>query len=248
MASLSGKVAIVTGSSRGIGRAIAERFAADGAAVVVNYNKSAEEANEVVREIEANRGKALAIQADCSKPPDIRRLFREAIAAFSGLDIVVNNAGPSPEVVGPKPLAAFTEEEFDWVIGGFERGPFFVLQEAAKNIRDNGRIINISTVITAMLPPFAALYAGAKAALEAFSGVLAAELAERRITVNVIAPGGVETKMLRELPGEMQDNLTQRTPFGIGQPSDIAGMAAFLASDQGAWITNEKIRVDGGIR
>lgn len=140
---------------------------------------------------------------------------------------MVNNAGPSPEVVGPKPIAAFTEEEFDWVIGGFERGPFFVLQEAAKNIRDNGRIINISTVIAALLPPFTALYAGAKAALEAFSGVLAAELAERRITVNIIAPGGVETKMLRNLPREVQDTIAQRTPFGIGQPRDIAEWLPF---------------------
>src|ERR1700746_249579 len=129
MASLGGKVAIVTGSSRGIGRAIAERFAADGAAVVVNYNKSADEAREVVRGIEAKGGKAVAIQADCSNPHDIRRLFREALPALGALDIVVNNAGPGPEVVGPKPIAAFTEEEFDWVIGGFERGPFFVLQE-----------------------------------------------------------------------------------------------------------------------
>jgi 3-oxoacyl-[acyl-carrier protein] reductase len=248
MANLDGKVAIVTGSSRGIGRAIAERFAAEGAAVVVNYNRSADEARGVVAGIEADGGKAIAIQADCSVASEIRRLFRETMATFGGLDIVVNNAGPSPEIVGPKPLAAFTEEEFDFVMAGFERGPFFVLQEAARNISDNGRIINISTVVASLLPPFTALYAGSKAALEAFSGVLAAELAPRRITVNVIAPGGVETKMLRDLPKEVQETLTQRTPFGIGQPRDIAGMAAFLASDEGAWITNEKIRVDGGIR
>jgi 3-oxoacyl-[acyl-carrier protein] reductase len=122
------------------------------------------------------------------------------------------------------------------------------MQEAARNLADNGRIINVSTVIASLLPPLTSPYAGTKAALEAFSGVLAAELAPRRITVNVIAPGGVETKMLRSLPVQMQEIIAQRTPLGIGQPRDIAGMAAYLASEEGAWITNTTIRVDGGIR
>lgn len=248
MASLNGKVAIVTGSSRGIGRAIAERFAADGAAVVVNYNRSADEARDVVVGIEAHRGKAIAIQADASVVAEIRRLFRETLAQFGRLDIVVNNAGPGPSAGGPKPLVDFTEEELDLYIAGHMRGPFFVMQEAARHLQDKGRIINISTVLTSLLPPYSSPYVGTKAALEAFSGVLAAELAPRGITVNVIAPGGVETKMLRSLPKEMVDALAQRTPFGIGQPRDIAGMAAFLASDEGSWITNEKIRVDGGVR
>ena len=177
---------------------------------------------------------------------EIRRLFRETIARFGRLDIVVNNAGPEPNTV--KPISDVTEEEFDRNHAGFARGPYFVLQEAARNLKDNGRIINISTVVTSLLPPYSSPYAGAKAALEAFSGVLAAELAPRGITVNVIQPGGVETKMLRSLPKEIQDQLAQRTPLGIGRPRDIAGMAAYLASDDGAWITNEKFRVDGGIR
>ena len=251
MGNLAGKVAIVTGSSRGIGRAIAERFAADGAAVVVNYNRSAGEAREVVAAIEQRGGKAAAIQGDASVVADIRRLFRDTIAKFAGVDIVVNNAGPSPDESGagaPKPLAEITEKDFDAYINGFARGPFFVMQEAARNLKDNGRIINISSVITYVRPPFAAPYAGAKSALEAFSDTLAQELAPRRITVNVIAPGAVETRMLRALPGEVQGMLTQRTPFGVGKPVDIAAMAALLASEEGAWITAGKYRVDGGIR
>jgi 3-oxoacyl-[acyl-carrier protein] reductase len=251
MGNLAGKVAIVTGSSRGIGRAIAERFAADGAAVVVNYNRSADEAREVVAGIEERGGKAAAIQGDASAVADIRRLFRDTIARFAGVDIVVNNAGPSPDESGagaPKPLAEITEKEFDAYINGFARGPFFVMQEAARNLRDNGRIINISSVISDLRPPFAAPYAGAKSALEAFSDALAQELAPRRITVNVIAPGGVETRMLRALPGEVQGMLAERTPLGIGKPSDIAGIAAFLASEEGTWITAGKYRIDGGIR
>jgi len=250
MGNLHGKVAIVTGSSRGIGRAIAERLAAEGAAVVVNYNRSANEAREVVAGIEQRGGKAAAIQGDASVVADIRRLFRETIAKFGTIDIVVNNAGPSPDESGagaPKPLAEISEKEFDAYINGFARGPFFVMQEAARNLNDNGRVINISSVISDLRPPFASPYAGAKAAIEAFSDVLAQELAPRGITVNVIAPGGIETKMLRALPGEVQGMITQRTPLGIGKPSDIAGIAAFLASE-GGWITAVKYRVDGGIR
>jgi 3-oxoacyl-[acyl-carrier protein] reductase len=216
--------------------------------VVVNYNRSEDEARSVVAGIERNGGKATAIQADVSAVSEIRRLFRDSIARFGRLDIVVNNAGPAPNENTPKPLAEVSEEELDLTISGFARGPFFVMQEAARNLADNGRIINISTVIASLLPPFTSPYAGTKAALEAFSGVLAAELAPRRITVNVIAPGGVETKMLRSLPVQMQEIIAQRTPLGIGQPRDIAGMAAYLASDEGAWITNTTIRVDGGIR
>ena len=172
MGNLAGKVAIVTGSSRGIGRAIAERFAAEGAAVTVNYNRSADEARAVVSGIEHRGGKAIAIQGDASAVADIRRLFRETIAKFGGVDIVVNNAGPTPDESGagaPKPIAEISEREFDAYINGFARGPFFVMQEAARNLQDGGRVINISSVISDLRPPFAAPYAGAKSALEAFS-------------------------------------------------------------------------------
>jgi 3-oxoacyl-[acyl-carrier protein] reductase len=247
MAPLDGKVAIVTGSSRGIGRAIVERFAQDGAAVVVNYARSAGEAREVVAGIEAKGGRAIAIQADTSSVADIRRLFRETIAKFGHVDIVVNNAGAIPSG-GPKPIAEVTEDEFDWSFALYGRSPFFVMQEAARVLPDGGRIINISTIGTAILPPLTSTYVGSKAALEAFSGVLAAELARRRITVNCVLPGAVETKLLRELPKEMQDGYEQLTPLGIGQPRDIAGVVALLAGEEGRWITNDKIRCAGGAR
>jgi 3-oxoacyl-[acyl-carrier protein] reductase len=246
MSSLKGRVAIVTGSSRGIGRATGERLAADGASVVINYNRSADEARQVVAGIEARGGRAVVIQADCSVVADIRRLFRDAIAKFGGVDIVVNNAGP--EGGGPVPIAQASEEDFDFFMSGFARGPFFVMQEAARHVRDHGRVINISSSITSMLPPFTSVYACAKAAMEACSSVLASEVVSRGITVNVVSPGAVETKMLRSLPKEFQEGLAQRTPLGIGQPSDIAGIVSYLASDEGRWITNEKIRCDGGIR
>jgi 3-oxoacyl-[acyl-carrier protein] reductase len=245
MGSLKNKVAIVTGSSRGIGRAIAERFAEDGAAVVINYARSAGEAGDVVAGIQAKGGKAIAIQADAGLVPEIRRLFKETITHFGHVDIVVNNAGAAGI---PTPIAAITEEQYDDAFNVFARGPFFVMQEAARALPDGGRIINISTALTALLPPFASVYTGSKAAMEAFSGVLAGELAHRRITVNTVLPGGVETKMLRALPKELVEGLLQRTPLGIGQPSDIAGMVAFLAGEEGRWITNEKIRCDGGVR
>jgi 3-oxoacyl-[acyl-carrier protein] reductase len=161
------------------------------------------------------------------------------------VDIVVNNAGLPPN---PMPVAAVSEAEFDETFAVFGRGPYFVMQEAARALPDGGRIINISTVVTAILPPFASLYAGSKAALEAFSGVIAAELAPRKITVNCVLSGPVETRMYRALPQELQGMLEQRTPLGLGEPRDIAGVVAFLASDEGHWITNEKIRCDGGIR
>jgi 3-oxoacyl-[acyl-carrier protein] reductase len=245
MALLKDKVAIVTGSSRGIGRAIAERLAADGAAVVVNYARSEDEARSVVAMIESKGGKAIAIQADAGIVADIRRLFRETITKFGRVDIVVNNAGLP---ASPNPIAEVSEQEFDETFAVFGRGPFFVMQEAARALPDGGRIINISTVLTELLVPFSATYAGSKAAMEAFSGVLAVELASRRITVNTILPGAVETKMLRGLPTEVQESLEQRTPLGVGQPRDIAGVVALLAGEEGRWITNEKIRVDGGIR
>ena len=245
MASLKDKVAIVTGSSRGIGRAIAERFAQDGAAVVVNYARSGGEARDVVTGIEAKGGKAIAIQADVSAVSDIRRLFRETITKFGHVDIVVNNAG---DLANPTPIAEVTEDDFDSTFAVFGRGPFFVMQEAARALPDGGRIINISTVGTALLPPLTSTYVGSKAAVEAFSAVLAAELAPRRITVNCVLPGAVETKLLRDLPKEVQSGYEQRTPLGIGQPHEIAGVVSLLAGEEGRWITNEKIRCDGGAR
>ena len=157
----------------------------------------------------------------------------------------MNNAGLP---LNPNLLAEVTEKEFDETFAVFGRGPFFVMQEAARALPDGGRIINISSVVTALLGPRTSTYAGSKAAVEAYSGVLAVELASRRITVNTVLPGTVETKMLRGLPKEIQELLEQRTPLGVGQPRDIAGLVAYLAGEEGRWITNEKIRCDGGIR
>jgi len=247
MASLTGKVAIVTGSSRGIGRAIAERFAADGASVVVNYAHSADEARRVVAGIEGDGGKAIAIQADFGIVADVRRLFRDTIAKLGHIDIVVNNAWAVALGI-PKAFAEITEDEFDASFAHNARGSFFMMQEAARTISDRGRIINVTTSGTTVCPPGFSIYVGGKCAMEAFSTTLAAELAPRGVTVNIVSSGAVETKMLRDLPQEWQTALIERTPLGIGQPRDIAGMVAFLASEEGHWVTNEKIRVDGGIR
>jgi 3-oxoacyl-[acyl-carrier protein] reductase len=247
MASLTGKVAIVTGSSRGIGRAIAERFAADDASVVVNYARSADEAHRVVAGIEAKGGKAIALQADFGIVADVRRLFRDTIAKFGRVDIVVNNAWAVARGV-PKAFAEITEDEFEASFTHNARGSFFLMQEAARTIGDHGRIINVTTAGTSICPPGFSIYVGGKCAMEAFSTTLAAELAARGITVNIVSSGAVETKMFRDLPGEVQTMLEQRTPLGMGQPRDIAGMVAFLAGEEGHWITNEKIRVDGGAR
>lgn len=245
MSSLKGKVAIVTGASRGIGRAIGERLAADGAAVVVNYARSEDEARSVVGTIESNGGKAIAMQGDMGLVGDIRRLFRQTLAQLGHIDIVVNNAGSALE---PRSITETTEQEFDEMFAVFGRGPFFVMQEAARALPDGGRVINISSVVTALPGPNTSTYAGSKVAMEMYSTVLATELASRRITVNVVLPGIVETAMLRGLPKDLQQMLEQRTPLGVGQPRDIAAIVAYLASDEAAWITNEKIRVDGGIR
>jgi 3-oxoacyl-[acyl-carrier protein] reductase len=195
--------------------------------------------------IEDKGGTAIAVQADMGVVADIRRLFRETIAKFGHVDIVVNNAG-SPGI--PNLITGISEEEFDAVFAVYGRGPFFVMQEAARVLPDDGRIINISTVLTALFPPYTATYVGSKAAMEAYSAVLAAELAPRRITVNTVLPGAVETKLLRDLPKEIVAGLEGRTPLGMGQPGDIAGIVAFLAGEGGRWITNEKLRCDGGIR
>ena len=249
MAALTGKVAIVTGASRGIGRAIAERFAQDGAMVVVNYAHSENQAKEVVSGIEAHGGKAVAIQADMSRVAEIRRLFRETNIQFGHLDILVNNAATFIY----KPVTEVTEEEFDRVFALNARGAFFTLQEAARVLPDKSRIINISTGGTTVGPPGLSVYLGSKSALEEFTLVLANELGPRGITVNTVMAGITETKMLEDLfefwPPEMKTMLVQRTPLGrLGQPQDIADVVAFLVSEDARWITGQTIRADGGLR
>jgi 3-oxoacyl-[acyl-carrier protein] reductase len=239
--SLEGKTALVTGSSRGIGRAIAERLAADGAAVAINYARNRQLAQEVVDGILARSGKAFAIQADVSKPAEVRRLFDEAVKTVGPLDIVVANAG----VVLEKPLVESTEQDYDSVFNINTKGVFFTLQEAARGTRDGGRIIAVSTGGTKM--PFAnlSLYLGSKGAIEQFVRSLSRELGPRNITVNVLSPGFTDTDMLLEQYRAYGASLS---PFNrIGMASEVADVAAFLASDAARWVTGQNLQAGGGV-
>jgi 3-oxoacyl-[acyl-carrier protein] reductase len=191
---LEGKTALVTGGSRGIGRAIAERLAADGAAIVINYARNEQLAHEVVKAISAKGGKAIGIQADVSKPAAVRRLFSEAEKAIGGLDIVVANAG----VHIVKPLIENTEAEYDYIFDINTRGVFFTLQEAGRRVRDGGRIVVVSTGGTKMHFANMSLYLGSKGAIEQIARSLSRELGPRNVTVNVLSPGFTDTDMLPE--------------------------------------------------
>lgn len=246
MASLAGKVAIVTGGSRGIGRAIAECLGKDGASVVVNYARSADQAKEVVSAVEASGGKALAVQGDMSQVADIQRLFQETINHFGQLDILVNNAGTGTF----KPITEITEEDYDATFALNTKGTFFALQEAARRIADGGRIINISTGMTKMSgAPGSSVYVASKAAVEQFTKVLAKELGGRGITVNTVSPGATDTELLNQsITEETRTAYAQMSPLGrLGQPADIADVVTFLASEEARWITARDIIVDGGV-
>jgi 3-oxoacyl-[acyl-carrier protein] reductase len=238
---LEGKSALVTGSSRGIGRAIAEHLAADGAAVVINYARSKQLADEAVKAILERGGKAIAIPADVAEPAEVRRLFDEAEKNVGGLDIVVANAG----VVLEKPLAESSEEDYDYVFNINTKGVFFTLQEAARRIRDGGRIVAVSTGGTKM--PFAnvSLYLGSKGAIEQFARSLSRELGSRNITVNILSPGFTETDMFFEQYRAYGASLS---PFNrIGTAKEVADVAAFLASDEARWITGQNVQAGGGV-
>jgi 3-oxoacyl-[acyl-carrier protein] reductase len=243
MSSLSKKIAIVTGSSDGIGRAIAERLAQEGATVVVNYGKSADKAKEVVAAIEARGGKAVAIQADMSKVADVGRLVKDTVKNFGRLDILVNNAG----MFMFKPLAETTEEEFDRMFSLNTKGPYFALQEAAKVIKDGGRIVNISTDGTHIGFGGATAYLGSKGALEQFTKGLAHELAPKEVTVNTVSPGYTVTAMLpadsafRQI-GEQASPLKR-----LGTPKDIADVVAFVVSEEARWLTGQNLHAGGGV-
>ncbi len=245
MGALTGKVAIVTGASRGIGRATAERLAKDGASVVVNYASSAGEANAVVEAIEAQGGAALAIQADVARLDDTRRLFRETVARLDRLDILVANAG----FCCFKPMAQITEEDFDRTYGLNAKGTYFCLQEALRHMVDGGRIVCVSTIGTVLNLPGGTCYFGSKAAVEQFCRTLAKEVAPRGITVNVVSPGFTETAMLlANMDPDTRRNLIEMTPLHrLGQPEEIAEVIAFLVSEPARWITRQNIAADGGI-
>lgn len=241
MKSLSGKVAVVTGASSGIGRAIAERIAEEGAIVVVNYSKSSDKAQEVVVGIQAKGGKAVAVQADMSRVVDARRLIADTIKQFNRLDILVNNAGKFM----PKPLEETTEEDFDGVIALNAKGPYFAMQEAVKALKDGGRIVNVSTGGTQLNFPGATAYLGSKAALEQYTKGLAQELAPKGVTVNCVSPGFTETGMMTEEYRQIGIQLTPMKRLGV--PKDIADVVAFIVSEDARWLTGQTIQVGGGI-
>ena len=245
MASLAGKVAIVTGASRGIGRAIALRLSQEGASVVVNYARGAQQAKDVVSAIEAAGGQALAVQADVRKTAEIRDLFDRTQETYSQIDILVNNAG----VILYKPLAEVTEAEFDNLFAINVKGTFFACQEAAKRMAEGGRIVNFSSSTTAMLLPTYGAYVATKGAVEQLTRSLAKELGDRQITVNVISPGPTDTELFTVgKTAEQIQRFTQMTALGrLGKVEDIADVTAFLCSEQARWITGQNIRVNGGI-
>ena len=238
---LEGKTALVTGASRGIGRAIGEKLAADGATVIINYARNQQPAQEVVSAIVAKGGKAVAIQADVSKPAEVRRLFGEAEKAIGPLDVVIANAG----VYLSKPLIESTEADYDYVFDINTRGVFFTLQEAARRVRDGGRIIAISTGGTKIMFPNAALYLGSKGAVEQFARSLSRELGPRNVTVNVLSPGFTDTDML---PEQYRAYGASLSPFNrVGVPEDVADVATFLASDAARWVTGQNVQAGGGV-
>ena len=245
VSALAGKVAVITGASRGIGRATAKRLARDGASVVINYAVSDEQAKAVVKEIEARGGKAIAIQADIARLDDIARLFRETVVGLGRLDILVANAGYACF----KPFAETTEEDFDRTYALNAKGTYFCLKEALRHMTDGGRIVCVSTIGTVLNLPGGACYFGSKAAVEQFCRTLAREVAPRGITVNLVSPGFTETAMLlANIDAAARRNLIETTPLGrLGQPEEIAEVVAFLVSDPARWINRQNIVADGGI-
>jgi 3-oxoacyl-[acyl-carrier protein] reductase len=246
---LKGKVALVTGASKGIGAAIAENMAAEGAAVIVNYASSKAGAEAVVHRITEHEGKAVAVQADVSKPGDIQRLFAEAKRAFDKLDVLVNNAG----IYEFAPLESITEDHFHKQFNLNVLGLLLTTQEAVKHFGPGGgSVIHISSVVATQAVANAAVYSGTKGAVNAITRSLAKELGPRKIRVNAINPGMVETEGLHAVgfsEGDFRAQVEAQTPLGrIGQPQDIAPAAVFLASEESAWITGETFYISGGMR
>jgi 3-oxoacyl-[acyl-carrier protein] reductase len=248
MSRLTGKVAVVTGASKGIGASIAEHLAAEGAAIVVNYASSKSGADAVVSRITAKGGKAVAVQADVSKPSDITRLFAETKAAYGKVDILVNNAG----VYEFLPLEQITPEHFHKQFNLNVLGLLLTTQEALKQFPATSSIINLSSVVGTSALPNASVYSATKAAVNAVTQSLAKELGPRKIRVNSISPGMIETEGVQAAgfsEGDFRKQVESQTPLGrIGQPQDIATVATFLASTDSGWITGETFHVAGGFR
>ncbi|QGQ97254.1 SDR family oxidoreductase [Paenibacillus psychroresistens] len=238
------KVAIITGSSRGIGRSIALLLASQGAKVVINYSADQEAADKVVQEIESEGGTAIVIRADISKVADIEQLFNQTIATYGKIDILVNNAG----VMATKPIDQVTEEDFDRQFAINVKGTYFAIQQAVKHMGVDGRIINFSTSVVGYMFPTYSVYAGTKGAVEQFTRQLAKELGPRGITINTVAPGPVNTELFTTGKSEALINqLASTNSFNrLGEPEDISSVVAFLASNDSRWISGQTIRINGG--
>jgi 3-oxoacyl-[acyl-carrier protein] reductase len=248
MSKLQGKVAIVTGASKGIGAAIAASLAAEGASVVVNYASSKEGADAVVAKIKAAGGTAVAVHGDVSKSADAQALVDAAVQQFGKLDILVNNSG----VYGFAPLESITEEDFHRHFNINVLGLLLTTQAAVKHLGEGSSIINIGSVVTRITPPGSAVYTGTKGAVDAITGVLSRELGARKIRVNALNPGMVETEGTHSagfIGSDFEAGAVSQTPLGrIGQPNDIASIAVFLASNDSSWLTGEQLLAGGGIR
>ncbi|MBZ9797627.1 SDR family oxidoreductase [Mesorhizobium sp. ES1-4] len=238
------RAAIVTGASRGIGAAIARRLARDGVAVVVNYARGRADAEALVGAIEADGGKAIAVQADIADPAGIASLFDAGEKAFGGVDILVNNAG----IMKTSPIAATDDASFDAQVAVNLGGVFRGMREGARRLREGGRIINFSSSVVGFLQPGYGVYAATKAAVEAMTHILAKELGARGVTVNAVAPGPVETALFLDGKSEAQiEAITRMIPLGrLGQSDDIAGLVSFLVGPDGGWVNGQVIRANGG--
>jgi 3-oxoacyl-[acyl-carrier protein] reductase len=247
MSDLAGKVAVVTGASKGIGASIAKELAAAGASVVVNYASSKDDAERVVASIKQKGGKAVAVQGDVSKQADVKRLFAETTKAFGAVDVLVNNAG----VYAFQSIDDLEEAEYRRQFDINVLGPLLATKEAVAHFNGKGgSVINVSSVISSKSFPQSAIYSGTKGALDSVTRALAAELGPRKIRVNTLSPGGVDTEGARTLGmigSDMEKQLVAQTPLGrIGQPDDIGKIAVFLASEQSGWLTGERIVAAGG--
>ncbi|MGF6759498.1 glucose 1-dehydrogenase [Paraburkholderia sp. GAS42] len=240
------KIAIVTGASRGIGASIAKRLARDGMTVVVNYSNRVEEAAEVVAEIAAAAGKAIAVKADVSSAKSVREMFDTVETQLGKVDVLVNNAGVMPAL---KPLAEHDDDTFDRVIAINLKGSFNTMREAATRLSNGGRIVNFSSSVTGLAFPGYTVYAATKSAIETMTNILAKEMRGRNITVNAVAPGPTGTDLfLTGKSPEAIEKLARAAPLErLGTPDDIAAAVAFLAGPDGSWINGQTLRANGGI-
>ncbi|MEO1246560.1 MAG: SDR family oxidoreductase [Pseudomonadota bacterium] len=245
MSTKNHRIAMVTGASRGIGAAIAERLATDDFTVLINFAKNATAAEALAQKIESSGGRAITAQADVSDATEVARMFDAAEAAYGGVDVLVNNAG----IMKLATIADSDDALFDSQVAVNLKGPFNTLREAARRLRDGGRIINLSSSVVGLYQPTYAVYAATKAGVEALTHVLTKELRGRNITVNTVAPGPTATDLFLDgKPPEVIDRLAKLAPLErLGEPADIAAAVAFLAGPDGAWINGQTLRANGGI-